>query len=383
VNTRTFGLREIGVMVLMVGVLAACSNAESPPEPPRPVIVVQAGADAADGTLTAYAGEVRAREESALSFRIGGKVLSRHVDAGDRVRAGEVLAELDPADLRLQADALNARLSAAEAQLVRARGDHGRIAALAKDQLVSRSNLDQQTASLRAAEAEVRAARAQRDVARRQTEYSALRAPRDGVIASRQIEAGQVVVAGQAAFALAGDSGREVAFALPESRIREVAVGRPVMIELWSAPGQRLPGRIREIAAAADPLARTFAARATLDAEGASAVDLGQSARVYMADAPNSALDVPLAAVQARPDGTAVVWVVDPSTRRARRVSVRVGAFGAERVSIVSGLTAGAWVVAAGGHLLQDGQLVVPVDRENRAVATVASTRAAELATAR
>jgi membrane fusion protein, multidrug efflux system len=371
-------VREIGpwapmvFMLLMVVVLAGCGNGKAPPEPPRRVLVVQVGSgvavDATGAAFTAYAGEVRAREESTLAFRVGGKVLRRLVDAGDRVRAGQVLAELDPADLRLQAEALRAQLGAAQAGLVRIRADHARIAALSKDQLVSRSTLDQQTAALRAAEAEVRAARAQLNVANNQSEYSALRATRDGVIASRQIEAGQVVSAGQPAFSWAADSGREVAFALPEGRIREIAVGRPVVIELWSTPGRRWPGRIREIAAAADPQARTYAARAILDGDAAQAVDLGQSARVYIADAAGSGFDVPLTAVHSGTDGASVVWVADTNTQRVRRVPVRIGPFGAERVPVLSGLRAGDYVVVAGGHLLQDGQPVLPVDRTNRPV---------------
>lgn len=371
-------------IALMVGVLAGCGNGEPVREPSRPVLVVQVGAssglgDAAGGAVSAYAGEVRAREESTLSFRVGGKVLRRSVDAGDRVRAGQVLAELDPADLRLQAEGLRARLASAEAGMARARADYARFSALAKDQLVSRSALDQQTAALRAAEAEVRAARAQWDVARNQAEYSALRATRDGVIASRQIEAGQVVAAGQPAFALAADTGREVAFALPESRIREVAVGQQVLVELWSAPGQRWPARIREIAAAADPLARTYAARATLEGEGAAAIDLGQSARVYIANGAGVAspassaaaavpIEVPLTAVQGAEQGRAVVWVADPKTQRVRRTDVNIGPFGAERVAVLRGLKPGDYVVVAGGHLLQDGQPVLPVDRNNRPV---------------
>jgi membrane fusion protein, multidrug efflux system len=365
---RQTHLRQTAMSALMVVVLAACGNAQLSPESPRPVLVVQVGSDAAGPALTAYAGEIRAREESALSFRVGGKVLRRNVDAGDRVRLGDVLAELDPADLQLQAEALRAQLSSADAQLARARADHARIASLAKDQLVSRSNLDQQTAALRAAEAQVRAARAQLDVARNQAEYSALRAPRDGLIASRQIEAGQVVTAGQSAFSLAADTGREVAFALPESQIRGIAIGRPVMVELWNTPGKRMPGRIREIAAAADPLARTYAARATLDGDAALAVDLGQSARVYIAQSSAGALEVPMTAVQADAKGTAAVWVADPKAQRVRRALVRIGPYGAETVPILSGLKAGEWIVVAGGHLLQDGQSVTPVDRENRPV---------------
>ncbi|MCC7249490.1 MAG: efflux RND transporter periplasmic adaptor subunit [Lysobacter sp.] len=356
------------LMALMVGLLAGCGNAAPKPEPIRPVLVVQAGAAEGVPMLTAYSGEVRAREETSLAFRVGGKVLARYVDLGDRVREGDVLAELDPTDLRLQADALGAQVASAEAQLVRARADYARVAALAKDQLVSRSALDQQTASLRAAEAQVRAARAQSNVAGNQSAYSALRAPRAGAIAGRQIEAGQVVAAGQPAFVLAADSGREIAFALPESKIREVSVGQQVLVELWSAPQQRLTGRIREIAPMADPLARTYAARAALDGGQATDAGLGQSARVYIVGAERAALQVPLTAIQAIDRTSPAVWVADPKTQRVRKVPVRIGAFGPESVPVLSGLKASDWVVVAGGHLLQDGQSVVPIDRDNRPV---------------
>lgn len=357
--------------LLALGVLAGCTGREAPAEAPRTVLVAQAGmGDGAGLSLTAYAGEVRAREEAPLAFRVGGKVVRRLVDAGDRVRAGDVLAELDPGDLQLQAEALQAQAAAAEAQLARARADHARIAALAKDQLVSASQLDQATAALRAAEGQARAANAQRAVARNQAAYSQLRAPRDGVVATRQVEVGQVVAAGQPAFTLAAEGSREVAFALPESGIRAFAVGQPVVVEPWSAKGTRLAGRIREIAPSADPQARTFAARATLDGEAARAVDLGQSVRVYIPDARQATgLRVPNGAIVDDGKGGKAVWVVDLKTGIARRRPVQAGAWAEGGVAVARGLRRGEWVVVAGGHLLHDGQVVRPVDRANRPVA--------------
>lgn len=353
---------------LCVLALAACGSGEAPPEAPRPVLVERPGGGA-EAALAAYPGEIRAREESPLSFRIGGNLVRRHVDAGAEVRAGQVLAELDPGDQRAQVAAAQAQLSAAEAELARSRADRARYQALARDQLVSVSAMDAQDAAWKAAEEQARAARAQLEVARNQAAYAQLRAPRDGVIASRQAEAGQVVAAGQAVFTLAGDGGREVAIALPEARIREFALGQPVQVELWSAPGERMPGTIREIAAAADPQARTYAARVALDEAGASRVELGQSARVYVQrNGERAALSVPLSALQERADGGAAVWVVDPSSRALRRVDVRLGALGERRVPVLSGLSAQDWVVAAGGHLLREGQVVAPVDRDNRPV---------------
>ncbi len=363
-------------LILMVVALVACGNDGDAAQPPRPVLVVRA--DAATGPavegLSAYAGEIRAREETVLSFRVGGTLTRRLVDIGDRVRRGDLLAELDPGDLQLQVESLQAQRTAADAQLARARADHARLASLAKDQLVSRSSLDQQTAALRAAEGEARAARAQFDLSRNQAGYSQLRAPQDGVIASRQIEAGQVVEPGKGAFTLAVDSGREVAFALPEAKIRDFSIGQPVVIELWSAQGQQIPGRIREIAPAADAQTRTYAARATLDPGTAQRVDLGQSARVYIAAAQTAAaVRLPLSAVHRGDNDTTVVWVIDPKTPKARRVPVRVGPYAAAGVAVLSGLKPTDWVVVAGGHLLYEGQAVLPVDRSNRPIALNAS----------
>lgn len=369
---RTACVRTTG-LILLAAALAACGNGEKVSSPPRPVLVARADAATGHGAdgLSAYAGEIRAREEAALSFRVGGKLVRRLVDVGDRVQRGDLLAELDPGDLRLQVEALQAELTAAEAQLARARADHARTASLSKDQLVSRSALDQQTAALRAAEGQARAARAQLDLSRNQAGYSQLRAPQDGVVASRQVEAGQVVAAGQSVFGLAADGGREVAFALPESNIRGFKVGQPVVIELWSAQGEQIPGRIREIAPAADPQARTYAARATLEGDAAQRVDLGQSARVYVPAAlSGDALRLPLSALHRGDKGQTVVWTVDPKVRNARRVPVQIGPYAADGVAVLSGLKPTEWVVMAGGHLLHEGQAVLPVDRSNRPVAS-------------
>jgi len=200
------------------------------------------------------------------------------------------------------------------------------------------------------------------------------------VIATRLAEAGQTVAAGQTVYTLAGDAGREVAIALPESRIRQVVVGQQVLVELWSAPGQRLPGRVREISPAADPQARTYAARVALDGDAAGAVELGQSARVYMQEQGEAAaLSVPLSAVQRAADGKpASLWVVDPKSHRVHLATVQLGAYAEDAVPVLGGIDANAWIVAAGGHLLREGQLVAPVDRDNRPVLEAAPAAAAK-----
>lgn len=372
-------MRWNGVFGIVLLGLAAC-GAEQPVESPRPALVVHPGGGA-EAALSAYAGEVRAREESPLSFRVGGNLVRRNVDAGARVQKGEVLALLDPGDFALQAQAAQAQLAAADADLVRARGDRDRYAKLVGDKLISQSAYDAQVVAYKAAEGQARAARAQMDVMRNQEGYSQLRAPRDGVIASRQAEAGQVVAAGQTVFTLAADGGREVAIGLPENRIRDFSVGQPVMVELWNAPGQRLPGTIREIAPAADAQTRTYAARVSLVGDAQQQVELGQSARVYVQEnGSKAALKLPLSAIQRGSEGRTTVWIVDPATGRVRAQVVQLGRYGEASVPVLGGVKASDWVVAAGGHLLREGQTVVPVDRNNRPLRVAAGGDAANIA---
>ena len=375
-RVKSTAMPRLATVLLAALLLGACGREPAPPEAARPVLVVTPS-DAAQSDALAFAGEVRAREESPLSFQVGGQLVRRLVDAGARVRRGQVLAEIDPGDLRLQAQSAQAQLAAAEAEYARARTDRARYAQLVDQQLVSRSTMDAQDAAYRAAQAQLNSVRAQAEVAGNQAGYTQLLAPRDGVIASRQAEAGQVVAAGQTIFTFAGDEGREVAIALPESRIAAFSVGQRAWIELWNRPGVRLPGTLREIAPAADAQARTYAARVAVDDSAREGLELGQSARVHFELTDGDALRVPLTAIQPGVDGGKAVWVVDPQTRTLRSVPVETGAFGAQTVPILKGLAPDALVVAAGGHLLREGQAVTPVGRDNRPQLPDAPTAAA------
>lgn len=365
--TRTAGVRSLVVGALLAGLVAGCSRDETAEEVARPVLVTQpVVADAAHASL---AGSIRARKESQLSFRVGGQLIERKVDVGDHVSGGDVLATLDPGDLKARASAAQAQLAAAQAELGRARADQARYGALAKDQLVSRSSMDAQNAAAAAAQGQVDAAGAELEVARNQAQYSQLMAPDDGVIAERQAETGQVVGAGQPVFTFAVDGIREVAFAISEGQVATIEPGQKVQVEVWSAPGKRWPGMVREVAPVADPASRTFAARAIVEAPD-GVLALGQSARVFIPGQTTDALSVPLTAVQRGNDGAMAVFVVDPQTSTLKLLPISVGAYGSQTVPVLSGLDPEAWVVAAGGHLLREGQKVRPVDRDNRSVPT-------------
>lgn len=350
-------------MAAAILVLNGCTSRAEPEPAPQPVLVAKV--TAADTGSTTFAGQVKAREESPLAFRVPGKLVGLRADVGDRVSRGQVLAVLDASDLQAQARAAQAQLDAAQAELARARADQSRFLELADQQLVSRSALDAQNAAAVAAQGQVNAALATRDLASNQTSYSQLRAPAAGVIAARNAEVGQVVGAGQAVFTLAVNGPREVAFAVPEGS-RVIEVGQPVQVSVWSQPGRSWPGTVRELAPVADPASRTFAVRTTVDAPDGT-LQIGQSARVHLAREATADLQLPMTALQRDGIRTAV-FVVDPATSTLKLQPVQVGRFASEQVTVIEGVGPHDWVVAAGGHLLRAGQSVLPVDRENRPV---------------
>ena len=355
------------VPVCLVFLLAACGHEEPAQVSISPAIVVQPQPSAL--ATQSYPGEVRARFDPQLAFRIGGKVTRRLVDEGERVKANQPLAELDPQDVRLQLDATRAQVAAAQANLNLVRSERDRYKTLLDRQMVSRSQFDNAENLYRAGEAKWQQLQAEQNVASNQASYAVLRAPQDGVIAQRQVEVGQVVAAGQIVFTLAADGEREVLISVPEQAFARFKIGQPVSVELWSQPDQRFSGRIRELSPSADPKSRTFAARIAFTA-GKVPAELGQSARVFIQNEGVSSLSVPLSALSAE-NGAAYVWRVGLGNK-LEQVPVRVGPYGEKTVPVLEGLTSVDWIVAAGAHVLHQGQEVRPIDRSNRTINVMA-----------
>lgn len=364
--TVSRSLPALALGVLSLAALSGCNSVESAPEQVRPAIVERPLTG--DGRHLAYfSGEVRARHESQLGFRVAGKILHRQVDVGDRVVPGQVLAELDPADLRLDLDAGQAALASAQADLELAQSEFARAEALLDRQLISASQFDGQRTALAAAQARLEQAQSQLAVRRNQLGYTQLRADRAGVITAVQMESGQVVAPGQTVAVLAQDGELEVEIALPEAQVRDYRPGTSALIALWSDDERQHAGRIREIAPDADPASRTYRARVAFD-ENDDRVQLGRTARVRFeqTDAPNR-LRIPLAALHAL-DQEPAVWIVDPQAHTVALKPVEVAAYREDAIELAGGLNADDWLVVAGVHTLHPGQRIRPIDRDNRPV---------------
>jgi len=350
-------MKNIVPAALAALVLAACGSATTTTEPVRPVIA-QKVAPGAIASRDVYSGELRARYETDLAFRIGGKILSRSVDAGARVARGQVLAHLDPDDARLAAQAAAAQLASAESEFRLAKSELERNADLLAKKFISQSAFDVKQNAFSAAQAKVDQARSQAAINANQANYTNLVADADGVVVSVTGEPGQVVAAGQPVLKLAHAGERDVVVNAPESRLARFKVGQDVMIQLWADPTKVFRGRIREIAGGADPVTRTYAVRvAALDVPAGA--ELGMTANVlFNPQATDGKLVLlPLTALAGTPQQPAV-WIVDPKTSRVQLRSVAVGQYREDGVTITSGLAAGDMVVTAGVHRLRNDQPV-------------------------
>lgn len=344
--------------LFVASIVAACSRSEPAPEPVRAVRTLTAAADRAGATLE-YAAEVRARTESRLSFRVGGKLVRRSVGLGDSVKAGQLLAQLDPQDLRLSQDAAQAALSAAQVGQAQAEADFRRFKELRDQGFISSAELERRDTALKSARAQSEQALAQATTQRHQASYSALTADAAGLITAVEAEPGMVVGAGTPVLRLAHDGPRDAVFSVPEDKVALVRAlaGQPgaLTVRQWSNGAERLPATVREIAAAADPATRTFLVKTDI---GRHEARLGQTVTVLL-ETPKQAgvIKLPLAAVT-QVQGKTAVWLLDSATMTVQPQSVRVAGADGNHVVIAEGLSPGQTVVTAGVHVLNPGQKV-------------------------
>jgi RND family efflux transporter MFP subunit len=312
-------------------------------------------AKAAGWNSRTFTGIVKARVQSDLGFRVGGKVVERSVNMGQRVQKGQILMRLDPEDLKLSAAAQQANVEAARAKYTQTSADEKRSAMLVNSGVISRREYDQDRAALDSAKAQLEAAEAQARVSNNSSEYAVLLADAEGVIVQTLSEPGQVVAAGQTVIQLAHDGPREALINLPEDV-------RPDLETIASArlygQDQTHQARLRELSDAADPASRTFEARYVLESEAAWA-PLGSTVTITLVtkqSSGNQSVLVPVGAIYDRGNGPGV-WIVDDKSEVKFRF-VKIASIGQEEVVVSRGVDAGENVVALGAHLLQEGQVV-------------------------
>jgi membrane fusion protein, multidrug efflux system len=318
-----------------------------------------------------FSGEVRPRVESRLGFRVGGKITQRQVEVGQHVAAGTVLAQLDPQDYRLAADAARAQAAAARTNRDLAAADYQRYRQLRDQNFISGADLERRESTLKAAEAQLEQAQAQLASQGNQAGYTKLVADVSGVVTAVEAEVGQVVAAGSPVVRIAADGPRDVVFSVPEDKVVNVRTGTQVTVRQWASE-QTLSGRIREVAASADPVTRTYPVKVSLETAGPP---LGATVTVLplvLEHTGMPVIKVPTSALRQDGQGSAV-WVLDRASMTVKSQPVQIATADGNDAVIASGLQPGMVIVSAGVHVLSQGQKVTVWHEKTSALPAVAS----------
>jgi membrane fusion protein, multidrug efflux system len=343
------------VVALIATAVASCDKPAPPASQARPVRTVTIDRHA-EGETVSLTGHVRAAIEANLAFRLDGRVIERLVDVGDVVRAGQVIAKLDP---QIQQNGLNtaqANLASLEATLVQARLTFEREQQLVKDGWTSVANFDDARQKMGTVQGLVDAAQAQVRTAQEQLGYTVLSADAPGVVIEKGAEPGEVIHAGQMIVRVARQGGRDAVFDVPEQLIRTGPRDPLVQMALTNDPTVRATGRVREVAPQADATTRTWEVKVGIT-DPPSGMELGSIVTGSFKLAAPPGVEVPASALT-EANGHAAVWVVDPQSKTVSLREVDVARYDPATVVISRGLETGEVVVTAGVQVLRPGQKV-------------------------
>ncbi|AKC72541.1 efflux RND transporter periplasmic adaptor subunit [Pandoraea oxalativorans] len=372
----------VATTAIAAAALAACSRKAPPEPPPRPVVAVAAKLTE-QTPIASLPAQIEARYTTPLSFRVAGKIVDRSVRLGDAVKAGQVVARLDPADLSKNAASARAQLDAAQHQLDYAMQTVTRDRAQARENLIAPAQLEQSENAYASALAQRNQATQQAALAGDQLSYGNLKADRDGVITAEQADTGQNVSAGQPVYQLAWTGDVDVIADVPEVALGAFRIGQTATVSLPAIPGKTWQARVREISPAADPMSRTYRAKLSLLSPG-NEVKLGMTANVAFAQplptgaAPAANASAPAAASGATAANVAAlntqpitlpstalfhdgnqpaVWVVKQDDTLALR-RVTIVRYGERTVTVAGGIEPGERIVWQGVHTVTAGQKV-------------------------
>jgi RND family efflux transporter MFP subunit len=346
---------QILCAALIAAAVTGCDKPAPPTTQARPVRTVTVERRA-EGETVSLTGHIRAKDQASLAFRLDGRMIERPVNVGDALKAGQVVARLDP---QIQQNGLNtaqANLASVEALLVQARLTFGRQQQLVKDGWTSRANFDEARQKFETIQAQVDAAQAQLRTAQEQLSYTVLSADAPGVVTAYGAESGEVVHAGQMIVQVARQGGRDAVFDVPEQLIRTGPRDPLVQIALTNDPTVRATGRVREVAPQADATTRTWQVKVGI-IDPPQGMELGSTVTGSLKLSAPPGVEIPASALT-EANGRPAVWVVDPQSKTVSLRSVDVSRHDPANVVISQGLETGEVVVTAGVQVLRPGQKV-------------------------
>lgn len=352
-------MKRIVLVIALTLPLASCGKKEAAEPDIRTVrtVTVAPGNGTERTTLT---GEIRARYESDLGFRIDGKIIARPVDLGSSVKKGDLLAQLDPQPRQQDLQAAKADADSAEATLANAQGSEARQAQLLKDGYATHAGYDNALSTLKTAQSQVESTKARLEQAKDNLTYTDLRADADGVITAVSANIGQVVSTGQSVVRLAQPGEREAVFNVSETILSTAPKNPPVTVVLASNPSIRVVGRVRYVSPQADATTRTYEVRVSLP-DAPEQMRLGATVTGSVTFDTGGAIELPGTALFEQ-NGKPAVWLVDQKTRTVDTKPISIERYSGDKIVLSGGLEKGDVVVTAGVQKLIPGQKVRLLD---------------------
>ena len=343
------------VAILIATSVAACGEKDAP-APEARLVRIQTVAQGAAGEIVSLTGQIRAKDEASLAFRLDGRMIERLVNIGDIVAAGQVVARLDPQNQKNALTEAQANLASANATLTLARLTFGRQQQLLKDGWTTHAKFDDAQQALLSAQAQVEAAQAQVRIAKDQLGYTTVVADGPGAITAVGAQPGEVVHAGQTIVQLARNGGLDAVFDVSEQIIRTGPRDPGVTIALTDDPKVKAIGQVREVAPQADPVTRTFQVKVAI-IDPPEGMRLGSTVTGSITLPEPLGVELPASALT-ETNGRPAVWVVDKRSLTVSLHNVDVGRYDPTSVIVSAGLNAGDLVVTAGVQTLRPGQKV-------------------------
>ncbi|MCK1144452.1 efflux RND transporter periplasmic adaptor subunit [Providencia stuartii] len=342
----------IPIFVLSAGCDDKVKAEEVPTRSVRTVIVD----NPVSGVLIKHTGEIRSHEESQLSFRIDGRILSRPVDVGDKLKTGQIIATLEPSNNEYQVRSAQAELTGAVSAERLAALNFKRMQSLANTGAIAQAQIDEAKANLDVAKAKRVSAQSNLKIAQEQLSYTRLVAPSDGIVTSIHLNPGQTVSSGQGVITLALDEGVDAVFDVPASILYSDLPDDRVKVALLSDPSVVTEGVIRDVNPQADKQTKTWRVRVSLT-NPPEKMDLGATVQGSIVIPGERAFVLPASAMTR--DGTdPAVLIVQPNTSTLVLHKVKIIRYSSEKVFISEGIKPGDMVVTAGVSKLRPGEKV-------------------------
>lgn len=346
-------------LILMTTMMVSCSKKPAEEKKPQIVFVTKVHNENAIYERR-FTGSITPRVETELSFRVGGKIISRKVDVGQHVKQGQLIAELDSHDYQLAVSSASNQQRAANIEAGQAISDAERFKRLSLDGSIAKADLERQQAKSDALNEKAKQASEQLELARNRVGYTKLVAPYDGVVTAIRFEEGQVVSEGQGVLTFAKNDELEVTVDVPEGMANGLS-NYNVVADFPEIGVHKAQLNLRELSPSANMITRTFRARYKFKNQ-INLVKIGMTADLRLSNLDyESSVELPLSAIIST-SKTPQVWTVDAASGALSIKNVNLVKQGTDTVT-VTGLPDEALVVTVGAQKLDQKIKVRPVDR--------------------